>query len=150
MNYTKISKFIGFILFLLFVISFSSQVTAQKYSIDRGPQKKLQWNFHPKALFKKDEVKRTERKQRKEEKKKAKNELKIFKKNWKRLDHPKELGSKRKVVKRMKKNLKVAKRVNHNKHKESKVKRLSRKKIKLPKISITKIHWPWMKKSSNE
>ncbi len=146
--HAKISNFILITVTTICVLNFTAfDVSAQRYSIDKAPEKKLQWNIHLKGLFKKNEAKKTERKNRKEEKKKGYNEIKTFKKNWKHIDHPKEMSSKRKVVKRMRKDLKFAKRVNHNKHKEGAVKRLSRKKIKLPKISLSKIHWPWTKKS---
>jgi len=149
--HAKINKFILFTLAVLCVCYFTvSNVSAQRYSIDKAPEKKLQWNIHLKGLFKKNDGKKKAREKRKEEKKKGYNEIRTFKKNWKHIDHPKEMGTKRKVVKRMKKNLKMTKRLNHNKHKEGAVKRLSRKKIKLPKISISKIRWPWTKKSSQE
>ena len=148
---TKISKIIRIAFLILIVISFNSSfVRGQRYSVDHAPAKKIQWNIHPKKLFKKNPQRKAERKKRKEEKRKGYNEIRTFKKNWKKIDHPKELGTKRKVVKRMKKNLKVSKRINNNKHKDGAVKRLSRKKIKLPKISMSKIRWPWTKKPSNE
>jgi len=119
---------------------------SQRHSIDRPPEKKIEIHLHLKNLFKKDAQKKAYRKTKKEEKKKLRNEIKTEKKYWKHVDHPKEKGTNRKVVKRMKKDLKIANRHNRNKHTETKIKRLSRKKIKLPKISTTKIHWPWMKK----
>jgi hypothetical protein len=147
----KINKIILFTLALLCVFYFTAiNLSAQRYSIDKAPEKKLKMNIHLKGLFKKNDLKKKQRQKKKETRKNGRNEIRTFKKNWKKIDHPKELSSKRKVVKRMKKNLKITKRVNHNKHKEGVVKRLSRKKIKLPKISITKIRWPWTKKSSQE
>ncbi len=119
---------------------------SQRGSIDNGQKKQFQTHIHLRTLFKKNPQKKAERKAKKDEKKKQRNEIKIEKKYWKHVDHPNEKGTNKKVVKRMKKNLRIANRHNHNKHTETKIKRLSRKKIKLPKISTTKIHWPWKKK----
>lgn len=119
---------------------------SQRHSIDRTPEKKIQIHLHLKTIFKKDPQKKANRKAKKDKKKKSRNEIKTEKKYWKHVDHPNEKGTNKKVVRRMKKDLRVAKRHNHNKHTETKIKRLSRKKIKLPKISTTKIHWPWKKK----
>jgi hypothetical protein len=151
MIYAKIKNFslnLVFLVFIVFTTCFYAQ--SQVYSVDKEPQKKLTFNIHLKGLFKTNEQKKAVRKKRKEENKSSRNEIKTKKKYWKHLDRPKELGTDKKVVKRMKKNLRVSKRVNHNKHKEGTVKRLSRKKIKLPKISISKIHWPWTKKASSD
>lgn len=149
--FAKIKNFL-FITFIVLVSvgSFPTIVEAQRYSIDKAPERKLKSNIHLKALFTKNPQKKADRKNRKLQKKSSKNELKTNKKYWKKKDHPNELSTNKKVVKRMKKNLRVAKRLNHNKHKEGTVKRLSRKKIKLPKISISKIRWPWTKKVSND
>ena len=149
--YAKIKNFLLILVILVFIaVSSVFNTQAQSYSIDKAPQKKLQSNIHLKGLFKSNEQKKAVRKKKKEDKKSSRNEIKTFKKNWKRIDHPKELSSKKKVVKRMRKNLRVANRLNHNKHKEGLIKRVSKKKIKLPKINISKIHWPWTKKSSND
>lgn len=148
MNYnTKINKFSVLTVLILIILVFRpSFIIAQPYSIDRPPENKLKWNIHLKGMFKKNPAKKAERKKRKETKATTRNERKTQKKYWKKVDKPKEKGTNRKVVKRMRKNLRIADRHNHNKHTETKIKRLSRKKIKLPKLSNTKIHWPWKKK----
>ncbi len=129
------------------VILFSPLISnSQRYSIDKPPKKQIHTNIHLKTIFKKNPQKIAARKTKKEEKKKERNEIKEEKKNWKHVDHPKEKGTDKRVVRRMKKDLRIAERHNHNKPTETKIKRLSRKKIKLPKISNTKIHWPWKKK----
>jgi len=154
MIYAKIKNFSLNLVPLIFIVFTSTfNVQAQSYSIDKPPQRKLQFHIH----FKSGEQAKAERVQKKAARKKNKdmnkasrNEIKSVKKYWKHVDHPKELGTKRKVVKRMRKDLRVANRINHNKHKEGFIKRLSKIKIKLPKISMTKIHWPWMKKTSTD
>ena len=145
--YTKIRKF-SLISIILIVVALFLPLTgiSQRHSIDRPQQKQFQIHLHLKSIFKKNPQKKAERKTKKENKKKERNEIKVEKKYWKHVDHPKEKGTNRKVVRRMKKNLRIANRHNHNKHTETKIKRLSRKKIKLPNISITKLHWPWKKK----
>jgi len=144
---TKLQNFkIKLILILISFTFIVGSAYSQRYSIDKPPQNKLNFHIHLKTLFKKNPQRKAERKAKKEEKKKSWNERKTEKKYWKHVDHPKEKGSDRRVVRRMKKNMKIAERHNHNKHTESKIKRLSRKKIKLPKISVTKLHWPWKKK----
>lgn len=145
--FTKIITF-SHISIILIVIALLLPLTvvSQRHSMDNSQQKHFQVHLHLRTLFKKNPQKKADRKTKKDDKKKQRNEIKTEKKYWKHVDHPKEKGTNRKVVKRMKKNLRIANRHNHNKHTETKIKRLSRKKIKLPKISTTKIHWPWMKK----
>ncbi|MBI5539641.1 MAG: hypothetical protein HY951_06250 [Bacteroidia bacterium] len=148
---TKINKFSVIIFITLVLIVFGSNgIIAQPYSVDRPPQNKFAWNFHIKTVFKKNPAKEAERKKQKDLKKSTRNEKKNQKKYWKRVDNPKEKGTNKKVVRRMKKNLRIAERHNHNKHTETKIKRLSRKKIKLPKLSDTKIRWPWKKKANSD
>ena len=148
---TKVNKFSVLIAFITIMLVFGPIITiAQPYSVDRPPEKKLQWNIHLKGLFKKNPVKKAARKSKKDLKKSSRNEKKAQIKYWKKADKQKEKGTNRKVVRRMKKNMRIAERHNHNKHTETKIKRLSRKKIKLPKLSDTKIHWPWKKKAVSD
>jgi len=136
---------------LIVVMCFAFSSFSQVYSVDVKPQEKRS-TFSLKKIFQREpkEVRKAKREQRKKEKKATYNELKVKKKYWKRVDKPKEIGTDRKVYRRMKKNLKRAERIQKNKNPDNKLVQLSRKKIKLPKISDTKIQWPWTKKSSNE
>ncbi len=144
---TKVNKFSFLLALISILLVFGSNITiAQPYSVDRPPEKKLEWNIHLKGLFKKNPAKKAARKSKKDSKKTFRNEKKTQKKYWKKVDKPKEKGTNRKVVRRMRKNLKISERHNHHKNTETRIKRLSRKKIKLPKLSDTKIHWPWKKK----
>lgn len=146
-SYTKINKYSVLVAIALIILVFDSNtVTAQRYSIDRGPQKKIEWNIHLRSIFRKNPGRIAERAKQKELKKASKNEKKTNKKYWKLANHPKEKGTNKKVYKRMKKDLRIAERHNNHKTTETKLKRLSRKKIKLPKLTNTKIHWPWKKK----
>ena len=137
------------ILLILFVFE-PCIINAQRYSMDKPIKHKIHINIHFKTLFKADPQKKAERKKKSESRKASRNEIKTEKKYWKHHDKPKDISTNRKIVRRMKKNLRIAERHNHNKFTETKIKRLSRKKIKLPKISTTKIHWPWTKKQPEE
>lgn len=148
--FAKINKIKFLLPVILFMLISASDVLPQKYSVDHAPKKHIRIKIRPKQIFKRDQVKKAEKAQRKKQKKAEYDEIKTKKKFWKKLDRPKELGLKRKVYKRMKKNLKLSERINKNKHRETAVKRMSRKKIKLPKISITKINWPWKKRISSD
>jgi hypothetical protein len=146
--------YIRILLIIIVLFSSNRNLFSQVYSID--VKAKASHHFSIKKIFNNPERKER-RKQKKIDRDKdkkiikdARNERKNVKKYWKTLDKPKEMAANRKVLHRMKKDLRKSQRINKNKNPDNFFVRLSRKKIKLPKISTSKLHWPWAKKSSNE
>ncbi len=133
---------------IIFSLLISTVTQSQPYSIDIPPKTTQKISFR--KIFQREpkEIRKAKREQRKKEKKENYNEIKTKKKYWKRVNKPEELGTNRKIHKRMKKNLRRAERINKNKHPDSFFVRMSKKKIKLPKIYLN-IKWPWTKKLSN-
>lgn len=122
MNFNRILVFLLF----AFLISSADNADAQRYSMD----KRVKSHKSIFSVFKKDPGRKTARKERRKNRKEnrkidkaAKYEKKAIKKYWKTRDHPEEMGTNKRVYRRMKKNLNKSGRINDGKHPDSWIKR---------------------------
>ncbi|MCX7954014.1 MAG: hypothetical protein N3A01_02360 [Bacteroidales bacterium] len=132
-------------------ITTKGQKRPSQYSIDHvkpSTENRIKFNFPTKEEREIRKLQRKEKKKQREAQKAQKLQEKLKKQYWKTYNKSNEIGTNQSVYKRMKKNQRKAEKIQHNKPVENFFVRMSRKKIKLPKISITKLEWPWKKKQS--